>query len=174
MVPAARKGGKEHEVPCHHSLEQYHIAAEGIAGEPDAPLFQTAAGQTGTLTQKAMGQQDAYRMIERWTRRTVIKTRIGNHTFRAIGITAYLKNEGTLEAAQHIANHECPRTTKLDDRGQDEICSMKWSALRFRLSPRPVPFPYTGSIITRRPTIAAARCRLPRVMSFFGSRIRST
>ncbi len=33
---------------------------------------------------------------------------------------------------------------------------------------------YTNSIITRRPTIAAARCRLPRVISFFGSRSRST
>jgi integrase len=50
-----------------------------------------------------------------------IKTRIGNHTFRATGITAYLKNKGTLEAAQHIANHESPRTTKLYDRRQDEI-----------------------------------------------------
>jgi hypothetical protein len=36
-------------------------------------------------------------------------------------ITAYLKNKGTLEAAQHIANHESPRTTKLYDRRQDEI-----------------------------------------------------
>jgi len=111
------KGGKEHEVPCHHNLEQYldeYIAAAGIAGEPDAPLFQTAAG-------KAMWQQDAYRMIQRRTRGTGIKTRIGNHTFRATGITAYLKNKGTLEAAQHIANHESPRTTKLYDRRQDEI-----------------------------------------------------
>ena len=50
-----------------------------------------------------------------------IKTKIGNHTFRATEITAYLKNKGTLEAAQHIANHESPRTTKLYDRRQDEI-----------------------------------------------------
>ena len=115
------KGGKEHEVPCHHSLEQYldeYLAAAGIAGELDAPLFQKAAAKTGTLTGKAMWQQDAYRMIQR---RTGIKTRIGNHTFRATGITAYLKNKGTLEAAQHIANHESPRTTKLYDRRQDEI-----------------------------------------------------
>jgi integrase len=50
-----------------------------------------------------------------------IKTRIGNHTFRATGITAYLKNNGTPQAAQHIANHESPRTMKLYDRRQDEI-----------------------------------------------------
>jgi hypothetical protein len=40
---------------------------------------------------------------------------------RATGITAYLKNSGKLEVAQHIANHESPRTTKLYDRRQDEI-----------------------------------------------------
>ena len=50
-----------------------------------------------------------------------IETKIGNHTFRATGITAYLKNSGKLEVAQHIANHESPRTTKLYDRRQDEI-----------------------------------------------------
>jgi hypothetical protein len=42
------KGGKEYEVPCRHSLEQCleeYIAAAGIAGESDAPLFQAAADQ---------------------------------------------------------------------------------------------------------------------------------
>ena len=69
-----------------------------------------------------MWQQDAYRMIQRRVEAAgSIKTRIGNHTFRATGITAYLKNKGTLENAQHIANHESPRTTKLYDRRQDEI-----------------------------------------------------
>jgi site-specific recombinase XerD len=118
------KGGKEHEVPCHHNLEHYldeYIAAAGIAGDPDGPLFRTAAGKTGALTGNAMWQQDAYRMIQRRASDASIKTRIGNHTFRATGITAYLKNKGTLEAAQHIANHESPRTTKLYDRRKDEI-----------------------------------------------------
>jgi integrase len=43
------------------------------------------------------------------------------HTFRATGITAYLKNGGSLEHAQQIAAHESPRTTKLYDRTQDVI-----------------------------------------------------
>lgn len=38
-------------------------------------------------------------------------TPIGNHTFRATGITAYLANGGVLEHAQEIARHESPRTT---------------------------------------------------------------
>jgi integrase len=43
------------------------------------------------------------------------------HTFRATGITAYLKNGGTIEKAQQIAAHESPRTTKLYDRTQDQL-----------------------------------------------------
>jgi len=50
-----------------------------------------------------------------------IKRRLGIHTFRATGITAYLKDNGKLEVAQHIPNHESPRTTKLYHRRQDEI-----------------------------------------------------
>ncbi|HTT76555.1 MAG TPA: tyrosine-type recombinase/integrase [Candidatus Binataceae bacterium] len=118
------KGGKEHEVPCHHNLELYldeYIAAAGIASDQDGPLFRTATGKTGELTHNPMWQQDAYRMIQRRARAAGLKTRIGNHTFRATGITAYLKNKGTLETAQFIANHESPRTTKLYDRRQDEI-----------------------------------------------------
>jgi site-specific recombinase XerD len=118
------KGGKEHEVPCHHTLEKYlddYIDAAGIAADKDSPLFRTAAGKTGELTGNAMWQQDAYRMIQRRAADAGIKTRIGNHTFRATGITAYLRNNGTLEAAQQIANHESPRTTKLYDRRQAEI-----------------------------------------------------
>jgi integrase len=60
-------------------------------------------------------------MIQRRAAVAGIKTRIGNHTFRATGITACLKNSGKLEIAQHIANHESPRTTKLYGRRQEEI-----------------------------------------------------
>lgn len=118
------KGGKEHDVPCHHTLEKYldeYIAATGIAGDPDGPLFRTAPGHTGILKRSALWQQDAYRMIRRHADAAGIETKICNHTFRATGITAYLKNKGTLETAQQIANHASPRTTKLYDRRQDEI-----------------------------------------------------
>jgi integrase/recombinase XerD len=116
------KGGKEHEVPCHHSLEKLldeYIAAAGIAGDPNGPLFRTTGRKTGQA--QAMWQQDVYRMIQRRAAVAGIKTRIGNHTFRATGITAYLKNNGTLEHAQTLANHASPRTTKLYDRRSDEI-----------------------------------------------------
>src|SRR3954466_11554671 len=41
------------------------------------------------------------------------------HTFRAIGVTAYLRNGGTLEKAALIANHASTRTTQLYDRRSD-------------------------------------------------------
>jgi site-specific recombinase XerD len=116
------KGGKEHEVPCHHTLEKLldeYLAAAGIAGDAEGPLFRTTGRKTGQA--QAMWQQDAYRMIQRRAAAAGIATKIGNHTFRATGITAYLKNKGTLEHAQTIANHASPRTTKLYDRRSDEI-----------------------------------------------------
>jgi integrase/recombinase XerD len=124
-VQLHEKGGKEHTVPCHHSLEQFldeYIAAAGIGSEPDSPLFRTfTGGRGGNLSKTAMWQQDAYRMIQRRAKTAKIKTKIGNHTFRATGITAYMKNGGKLETAQQIANHESPRTTKLYDRREEEI-----------------------------------------------------
>ena len=116
------KGGKEHEVPCHHTLERFldeYIAAAGIASDADGPLFRSAGRKTGRA--EALWQQDTYRMIQRRAAAAGIATKIGNHTFRATGITAYLKNGGTLEHAQTIANHSSPRTTKLYDRRSDEI-----------------------------------------------------
>jgi integrase/recombinase XerD len=43
------------------------------------------------------------------------------HSLRAIGITDYLENKGTLETAQKIAAHESLRTTKLYDRTEDQL-----------------------------------------------------
>ena len=52
-------------------------------------------------------------LIRRRAEAAGIGTRIGCHSFRATGITTYLKNGGRLEIAQHMANHESPRTTSL-------------------------------------------------------------
>jgi integrase len=50
-----------------------------------------------------------------------IGTKIGNHTFRATGITACLKSGGMLENAAAMANHASTRTTQLYDRRSDDI-----------------------------------------------------
>jgi integrase len=60
-------------------------------------------------------------MIRRRAAAVGIKTRVGNHTFRATGITAYLRNGSTLEQAAAMANHASTRTTQLYDRRRDEM-----------------------------------------------------
>ena len=118
------KGGKLHEVPAHPKLEQYldeYIAAAGLRDFPKSPLFRTARGKTGTLTSDAMHRVDVFRMIGRRAPALRKRSKIGCHTFRATGLTAYLENGGTLENAQAIAAHESLRTTQLYDRRGDEI-----------------------------------------------------
>jgi integrase/recombinase XerD len=118
------KGGKRHEMPAHHNLESYldaYIDAAGIRDAGKAPLFRSAAGRTGKLTEKLMNRVDAWRMIQRRAADLDTRVKIGCHTFRATGITAYLEAGGTLENAQAMAAHESPRTTKLYDRTSDAI-----------------------------------------------------
>lgn len=118
------KGGKFHELPVHHNAEAFleeYLEAAGIAGEKSSPIFRTSQGRTRLLTEKSMNRFDAYRMIRRRAEDAGIGINIGCHTFRATGITAYLKNGGTIERAQSIAAHESPRTTKLYNRTSDAI-----------------------------------------------------
>ena len=68
-----------------------------------------------------MSQADAYRMIRRRSSEASIFTEIGNHSFRATGITEYLRNGGKLEIAQQMAAHESARTTGLYDRRNDQM-----------------------------------------------------
>lgn len=62
-----------------------------------------------------------------------IKTLIGNHTFRATGITAYLDNAGTLENVAAMAGHASTRTTQLYDRRRDEISLDEVERIGFRV-----------------------------------------
>jgi integrase len=64
---------------------------------------------------------NAYAMIGRRAAAAGIATKLGNHSFRATGITAYLKNGGTLEKAAAMANHASTRTTQLYDRRRDDL-----------------------------------------------------
>ncbi|MBX3027083.1 tyrosine-type recombinase/integrase [bacterium] len=119
------KGGKQHEVPVHHTLEGYldvYLDVAGIREQRKGPIFRTLMRSPGRpLSLTPLSQPEAWKMIRRRARAAGILTPIGCHTFRATGITAYLDNGGTLEHAQQIAAHESPRTTKLYDRTNDQI-----------------------------------------------------
>jgi site-specific recombinase XerD len=118
------KGGKRHDMPAHHLLETYmdeYIAEARLAEDKPSPLFRTAFGKTGQLTDRRMHRTDALRMIWRRARGAGIETELGCHSFRATGITVYLTNGGLLEHAQQMAAHESARTTKLYDRRNDKV-----------------------------------------------------
>ncbi|MCY1434181.1 Tyrosine recombinase XerD [compost metagenome] len=118
------KGGKQHAMPCHHLLEEYlhaYLEGTGIKGDLKGPLFRTIQRGTGQLSVTALPQANAHAMVRRRALAAGLKTLIGNHTFRATGITAYLKNGGTLENAAAMANHASTRTTQLYDRRRDAI-----------------------------------------------------
>lgn len=118
------KGGKFHEVPAHHTAEEYldaYIEAAGIRNQPKTPLFRSTRGKSRELTNVGLDQRNALAMIKRRAAHAGLPHSICCHTFRATGITAYLENGGTVENAQAIAAHESPRTTKLYDRRSDRI-----------------------------------------------------
>jgi site-specific recombinase XerC len=53
------------------------------------------------------------------------------HSFRATGITNFLENDGTLEAAQRIAGHADSRTTKLYDRRGQKVLLEDMERVRY-------------------------------------------
>ena len=123
-VRLREKGGKQHAMPCHHQLEEYlhaYLEQSGIKGDPKGSLFRTIQRGTGQLGNTPLPQANAHAMVRRRALAAGLKTPIGNHTFRATGITAYLKNGGTLENAAAMANHASTRTTQLYDRRSDDI-----------------------------------------------------
>jgi site-specific recombinase XerC len=76
------KGGKRHEMPAHHNLESYldaYIGAAGIRDGGKTPLFRSAVGRTGTLTEKPMNRVDAWRMIQRRAANLGTSVKIGCH-----------------------------------------------------------------------------------------------
>ncbi len=117
------KGGKRHAMPCHHLLEEYLSAYIETLGPGPAktPLFRTLSRTTRRLGNTPLTQPDAFAMVRRRAKTAGIATNIGNHTFRATGITTYLKNGGTLENAAAMAGHASTRTTQIYDRRRDDI-----------------------------------------------------
>ena len=126
LIRLHEKGGKQHMMPCHHALAEAlhaYIAAAGIAADKKAFLFRTSRAATAAprSSDQPMTQVDAWRMVRKRALAAGIMAPIGNHSFRATGITAYLANGGTLEHAQSMAAHESPRTTKLYDRTKERL-----------------------------------------------------
>jgi integrase len=90
------------------AVRAHDIAAigRGLGGDPSG-----LAGETETRV----------RDVEIEAVAAGIHAPIGNHSFRATGITACLASGGALEHGQEMAAHESPRTTKPYDRTQERL-----------------------------------------------------
>src|SRR5271169_683621 len=77
------KGGKRHEVPCHHNLAAYldaWIDAAGIADDKKGPLFR-AIRKGNKLTDNLMAPSDVLAMIKRRAAGTAQPYSTCCHTF---------------------------------------------------------------------------------------------
>ena len=104
-------------------LSEYLEAAQ-LESTPNAPLFQSMPRYSKELSGNALAQADAHQIMGRRAAAAGLKATIGNHSWRATGITAYLNNGGNLEAAANMANmanHASTRTTQLYNRRPDDV-----------------------------------------------------
>ncbi len=130
------KGRKVHEMLAHHNLEHYLDAywhAAGISEAKKTPLFRSARGRTGMLTEAAMDRVDVFRMIRRRAKTASLSADACCHMFRTTGITAYLDNGGTWENAQLMAAHESPGQPSSMTEHQTPLPSTRSSGSRFEL-----------------------------------------
>lgn len=117
------KGGRFHEMPLHHNAEDFLLAyldAADRSRPKGIPLFCTI-GRRRELTESRMHRNDALRMIKRRALHAGVSHHICCHTFRATGITEYMRNGGTLEKAQQMAAHASSKTTNMYNRLNDEF-----------------------------------------------------
>ena len=120
------KGGRYNQVPAHHLVQEYvdaYVEAAGIADEPDTPLFRSAGrgARGGVLQSGGLSRQNVAAMVKRRAKKAALPSRISPHSFRATGITEYMRNGGDVETAARIAGHESTRTTQLYNRVQDDV-----------------------------------------------------
>ncbi len=129
------KGGKDHRVPAHHQLVEYleaYLEAAEIRDDIDGALFRSVRGRSRTLTERALDRERAWRMVKRRAADAGLPPHaVCNHTFRATGVTNFMQNGGSLEAAAQIAAHASTRTTQLYNRNPDRIAQSEIERVRF-------------------------------------------
>jgi integrase/recombinase XerD len=87
-------------------------------------------GKTSKLSRRPM-RTDAADMLKRRLKQAGLPAHYSPHSFRATGITNFLENDGTLEAAQRIAGHADSRTTKLYDRRGQKVLLEGMERIRY-------------------------------------------
>jgi site-specific recombinase XerD len=134
LIRFKEKGGKEKEIPVHRKLEEIldeYLKVSKLRERPNEPLFPTTLGKSRELGFRPMTRFDGANLLKRRLRHAGIVGDYSPHSFRATGITNYLENGGTLEAAQRIAGHADSRTTKLYDRRGQKVLLEDMERIRY-------------------------------------------
>lgn len=85
------------------------------------PVRASAQGKGNRLTERGMRRDSVWGMVKRRAATATLPYAINPHSFRAAGITEYIRNGGDVETAAHIAGHESTRTTQLYNRVQEDV-----------------------------------------------------
>jgi integrase/recombinase XerD len=119
------KGGKSRQIPVRHDLQSilldYLGAANVMANNGSAPLFQSVSGLTGRLTGRPLSGIDINRLVKRRLMAAGLPTRLSPHSFRVATITDLLNQGVPLEDVQYLVGHSDPRTTRLYDRRHKNV-----------------------------------------------------
>lgn len=121
-VHLTEKREAEHDVPCHPELEEYLRAfmarsakkAADCDENPARWLFRRWSKKRKALTGSPLTHMMCYTMVKRRSKAAGLPD-VTNHSFRATGITTFLRSGGALDDARRLANHASVNTTKLYD-----------------------------------------------------------
>lgn len=124
LLRFAEKGGKERLIPVRHDLEELlaaYRAAAGLADAPgDSPLFRTAAGKAGWLTDNPLTGLDVWRVVKRRLKAAGLPERLRPHSFRVLAVTDLLSQNVPLDEVQPycLPSSRCPgiRSAHVADR----------------------------------------------------------
>src|SRR3546814_16310384 len=101
------KGGKRHEMPRHHNLEDYltaYIDGCELREDRKGPPFRTLARSTKRLSATPLPQANAFPMVRRPAEAAVSGTPIDNHSFHATRTPATLNRPPDHNADKRVGN----------------------------------------------------------------------
>ena len=129
------KGGKQHEMPCHHTLDEYlhaYLNGTGIADDFKGPLFRTIGRGTGRLTRTALPQANAYAMVRRRALAAGIETGSATTPSARLGSQPTSRTVARSRTRQRwpITPAPAPRSSTID--GATTSAWMRWSVSECR------------------------------------------
>ncbi len=134
------KRDARHYMPCHPELEDYlrgflsqttGAAPTDCDPNPAKWLFRRWDKKRKRLSGRPLTHMICYAMVKRRTRAIGLDG-VTNHSFRATGITTFLRSGGALDDARRLANHSSVNTTKLYDHRTQAVSEADVQRISYR------------------------------------------